>query len=414
MLPAVALTILSRAHAAAGFTASASASCFAASESRRAAGAAAAAIRRYASGQEAPGGGSRRWGGRGGGGDLDAHPSGSGATDSNTELSWETFDFSSNPKQDLRFGVGAGGTGANIAAGGKDDYRGDGDGGLAAAAAAEADLDRATADQLRELTEAYLSLPPELVARATEALEPHVNEGRRERIEAALGQRTRRSRFLFENPSNPSNVWACLRTIDSFGVQHVDVVIDSGMYEGKMSINSKAGMRTAMGSAKWLTLRNHPTTAEAVRTIKNEGYLIYASDLSPTSKDVRDVDWDAGPICVVMGNEERGISDGMRDLADVTFTLPMCGFAESFNLSVATSITLAHMSAQSDNRHRDVDGNDEGAGLTGPLRPGDLTEHQLACLKLKGLLQSLPQRRMGGSLLKRQGIVLPEKIIAML
>ena len=355
-------------------------------------------------------------GGGGGGGDLDAHPSGSGATDSNTELSWETFDFSSNPKQDLRFGVGAGGTGANIAAGGKDDYRGDGDGGLAAAAAAaaEADLDRATADQLRELTEAYLSLPPELVARATEALEPHVNEGRRERIETALGQRTRRSRFLFENPSNPSNVWACLRTIDSFGVQHVDVVIDSGMYEGKMSINSKAGMRTAMGSAKWLTLRNHPTTAEAVRTIKNEGYLIYASDLSPTSKDVRDVDWDAGPICVVMGNEERGISDGMRDLADVTFTLPMCGFAESFNLSVATSITLAHMSAQSDNRHRDVDGNDEGAGLTGPLRPGDLTEHQLACLKLKGLLQSLPQRRMGGSLLKRQGIVLPEKIIAML
>ena len=65
-----------------------------------------------------------------------------------------------------------------------------------------------------------------------------------------------------------------------------------------------------------------------------------------------------------MGNEERGISEEMRRLADKTFTLPMCGFAESFNLSVATSITLAHMSSKSD-----------GEG-TGPLRPGDLDEHE--------------------------------------
>ena len=48
-----------------------------------------------------------------------------------------------------------------------------------------------------------------------------------------------------------------------------------------------------------------------------------------------------------MGNEERGISDEMRSLADETFYLPMCGFAESFNLSVATAITLAYMKAAS-------------------------------------------------------------------
>ena len=99
-------------------------------------------------------------------------------------------------------------------------------------------------------------------------------------------------------------------------------------------------------------------------------FKIYASDLNPNSKDVREIDWDVGPICVVMGNEERGISEEMRSLADETFTLPMCGFAESFNLSVATSITLAHMSAQSINGE-------------GPLHPGDLTEHELNCLYLK-------------------------------
>lgn len=89
-----------------------------------------------------------------------------------------------------------------------------------------------------------------------------------------------------------------------------------------------------------------------------------------------------------MGNEDRGISEEMRELADETFTLPMCGFAESFNLSVATSITLAHMSAKSQNGK-------------GPLRPGDMDKHEFDCLYLKGLLHSLPQRRTGQALLKQ-------------
>ena len=132
---------------------------------------------------------------------------------------------------------------------------------------------------------------------------------------------------------------------------------------GKAAINQKRGMRTAMGSAMWMTLRQFGSIDEAVKYLREEeGCLIYAADLNPTAKDVRDLTWDVDfdndsgsvdgmdddnekdqrPICIVMGNEERGISDKMRELADETFYLPMCGFAESFNLSVATAITLAH------------------------------------------------------------------------
>ena len=44
------------------------------------------------------------------------------------------------------------------------------------------------------------------------------------------------------------------------------------------------------------------------------------------------------PVCVVMGNEDRGISDEARCCADKRFVLPMRGFAESFNLSVAWAV----------------------------------------------------------------------------
>jgi hypothetical protein len=64
-------------------------------------------------------------------------------------------------------------------------------------------------------------------------------ERRLERIDDVLRMRTRHARFLFENPSNPSNVYACLRTLDSFGIQYVDVVVTSSAYEGKAAMNQK-------------------------------------------------------------------------------------------------------------------------------------------------------------------------------
>ena len=311
--------------------------------------------------------------------------------ESQTELNWETFDFSLNPKQDDRFSNDGSSIAANI---GLD-------------VEAEALEDRKHAQELKDKNNAYLKLEPDLVTKAIAALEPWINDDRLERVSGVLKQRTKHSKFLFENPSNPSNVWACLRTIDSFGLQNVDVIIDSGRYAGKQAISQKKGMRTAMGSAQWLTLTNHHTTKEAVEQIRSQGFKIYASDLNPNSKDVRDIDWDADdrPICIVMGNEDRGISQEMRELADETFTLPMSGFAESFNLSVATSITLAHMSAKSYDCQKDTEGNRKG-----PLRPGDLSEHEYNCLYLKGLLHSLPQKRMSKALLKKAGVELPDAL----
>ncbi|KAL3782954.1 hypothetical protein ACHAW5_002735 [Stephanodiscus triporus] len=70
----------------------------------------------------------------------------------------------------------------------------------------------------------------------------------------------------------------------------------------------------------------------------------------------------------------------MRDLAEQTFHLPMCGFAESFDLSVATAITLAYMKATSG----------------------------------RGVLSSLAQKRLGKILLNKEEIVLPNCLGLML
>jgi len=321
-------------------------------------------------------------------------------TDDSGELSWDNFEFGDSPKWDRRFDASA-----TVVAANEEE--------LEAIRQEEAIQDKQSARQLNSQYEAWERIDHNLVQRSTNVLRPFVNDDRVNRIESVLKKRTRHTRFLFENPVNPSNVWACLRTMDSFGIQYVDVVINSGRYQGKAALSQKRGMRTAMGSAQWITLRNHASTEQAIETLKQEGFLIYASDLNPSSVDIRKIDWarlvndvDDGldvdhdrPICIVMGNEERGISEEMRSNADLTFTLPMSGFAESFNLSVATAITLAHLSAAS------------SSGTRGPLRPGDLSKKEYDSLFLKGLINSINQKRMTTALLKQQGIKLPEDVM---
>jgi len=358
-------------------------------------------------------------------------------------LDWESFDFSMSPKTDVRFTEGDKSSTNNN----NNNPTGIPDHVMNTISTDsmtyksylqnESNLDdRTSRESLRQQSE-LLSLSPALVRKSIDVLSPFVQPKRIDRIEQVLNSRTRHTRFLFENPSNPSNVWACLRTLDSFGIQYVDVIVHSESYAGKAAVNQKRGMRTAMGSAMWMTVRQFGSLEGAVRCLREEeGCLIYASDLNPNAMDVRDLTWDVDcdangndnddgdgggdgdggkeqrPICIVMGNEDRGISDEMRELADETFYLPMCGFAESFNLSVATAITLAYMSAVS-SRGDDGDGAGGAAGadrVKGPLRPGDLDPHELQCLKLKGVLNSIAQRRVGKAVLKKEGIVLPESL----
>lgn len=160
-------------------------------------------------------------------------------TSSKTDLNWETFDFSHSPKWDSRFqGDDSHSTTSNAI-----HVASDQDSDLKKLHQREeaADIElKATFERRHKM---WQDLDPKLIEKATNILYPFVQEERRERIKSVLRNRTRQTRFLFENPANPSNVWACLRTLDSFGIQHVDVVIQSGKYEGKAALSQKRGMR---------------------------------------------------------------------------------------------------------------------------------------------------------------------------
>jgi hypothetical protein len=55
------------------------------------------------------------------------------------------------------------------------------------------------------------------VGAAIETLSKFCTPERLERLRSIANLRTRHAQFVFENPSNPNNVWACLRWVIHYG-----------------------------------------------------------------------------------------------------------------------------------------------------------------------------------------------------
>ncbi len=127
--------------------------------------------------------------------------------------------------------------------------------------------------------------------------------------------------------------------------------------------------------------------------LKAQGYRVLAADLKPgtTPSPIQETDWAGQKVAVVMGNEERGITDEMRDACDGTFYIPMMGFAESLNLSVGTAVTLAFLSS------------------LGGLKHGDLPQPEKDLLFLRWLIKSVPH---GPAILRREGLLQSDEVAA--
>lgn len=65
----------------------------------------------------------------------------------------------------------------------------------------EAKQDIKAAEELNSSKDAFMSLSPDVVKSARDILEPWINEDRLEKVTRVLKQRTKRSKFLFENVS---------------------------------------------------------------------------------------------------------------------------------------------------------------------------------------------------------------------
>ncbi len=155
---------------------------------------------------------------------------------------------------------------------------------------------------------------------------------RRARIDAVVAGRTRTLTVVMEAFADPQNVNAVLRTAEALGVQEVHVV------EGPQKRYDR-NKKISQNADKWLDVVRWKDTAECLMALKARGFRLYATHLDDGATTLSALSF-AEPVALVFGNEHRGVSEAALALADARYAIPMTGFSQSLNVSVAAAISL--------------------------------------------------------------------------
>jgi tRNA (guanosine-2'-O-)-methyltransferase len=164
-----------------------------------------------------------------------------------------------------------------------------------------------------------------------EILEDHLTDRRRTEIEAVLDGRTLNVAVVVEGMVDLGNVSAIMRSAEAFGFQAVHAIDTSHAF--------KRSRRTTRGADKWLDRYRWKDPESCFASLRGSGYRMLLADASPDAVLLSDVDL-TGRVAFVFGNERDGVSSFTRNNVDGSMRIPMDGFVESLNVSVAASIVL--------------------------------------------------------------------------
>ncbi len=178
-------------------------------------------------------------------------------------------------------------------------------------------------------------------------LEGYLTEKRKATFKTVLENRTRHFSVVLEDIYQPHNASAVVRTCDIFGVQDLHVI--ENRYVNRVS------KYVTKGSQKWITSHRYKTDGDNTKlcldNLKEKGYQIIATT-PHTNSLLQDFDIHK-KTAFVLGAEAEGVSETVKQNADGFLKIPMVGFTESLNISVAAAIILQEVTTKL--RHSNLD-----------------------------------------------------------
>jgi len=137
---------------------------------------------------------------------------------------------------------------------------------------------------------------------------------------------------ILDDIRDPGNVGTIIRTADWFGIDGLVFAGGADPYQPKV-------VRASMGSMFHLPLYVAEDIVEDIAELKAGGFTVVV-----TRPELADAPSAALPndqkLCVIFGNESRGTSSTLDDLADQAFSLPRYGKAESLNVAVSFGLVM--------------------------------------------------------------------------
>jgi len=165
-----------------------------------------------------------------------------------------------------------------------------------------------------------------------------LSDDRKARILSVISARLSSVTVALDRLLDPHNTAAILRTSEGLGLARAHIVSHE-------SQDALAHRRVTQDADKWLDVELHATGANAAEALRDRGYEVWAGHLDEKAAVYTDLPADR-PIALLFGNEHEGPSKETLAACTGTFRIPMAGFTQSFNVSVAAGIALAHLTGK--------------------------------------------------------------------
>ena len=142
--------------------------------------------------------------------------------------------------------------------------------------------------------------------------------------------------FVLQDVEDPVNVGACFRIADAC---RVNEIVLTGISATPPHPTIAGIGRGAHRRVRWHTTKH---AADAIQTYKTEGYTGYALEVTSGAVPYHTAEYPE-KVCLIVGNEYRGVSRRTLEACDAAIYLPMYGKVRSLNVHVALAVATYHI-----------------------------------------------------------------------
>ncbi|HBS87307.1 MAG: hypothetical protein A2W91_03735 [Bacteroidetes bacterium GWF2_38_335] len=137
--------------------------------------------------------------------------------------------------------------------------------------------------------------------------------------------------LVVEGVEKPGNIGAIFRTADAAGIDAVMIC------DPKADIYNPNAIRASLGCV--FTVPSVVCSSDdGIQWLKSNNVRIFCTHLK-AAKPYHEMDF-TKPSAIVMGTEDKGLTEIWTNEADANIIIPMCGAADSMNVSVSAAIVI--------------------------------------------------------------------------
>ncbi len=158
-------------------------------------------------------------------------------------------------------------------------------------------------------------------------------------ITTAFGKGRSPRLLILDRVSDVRNFGAIARTAEALGMDAIVIPM-----KGSAQVNEDA-MKTSSGALNFLPVCREYNLQETLKFLRESGIRIVGCT-EKASESLYRLDL-TGPLALLFGSEEDGISPVLLRMADYLARIPMSGKVASLNVSVSVAIAVAEVFRQS-------------------------------------------------------------------